>query len=383
MKLNYRTKQLPAIVIIFLILLSSPYNFFYTSALAETGTAIEFIGITSLEAGFRFKDTEVGGLSGITYDPDKALYYAISDDRSQKHPARFYTLSIDISDGSLDKGDVRLLNITSLQNKEHAIFQPGSIDPEGISLVSSGGLFISSEGDSSKKTLVNPFISCFKKNGEMEFSFKLPGKFLPDTIGKTGVRNNLAFESLTSSTDGKRLYTATENALAQDGPAADHEKPSLSRVLELDVEQKRAAREFVYPVSPAPYESNPPGGFITNGLVELLTINDKGLFLALERSFAVGVGFSAVLFKTSLENATDVSNLYSLPGNPFTPMKKKAVFDFRKDSCIIPDNIEGMTWGPALKDGRRLLILVSDNNFQPAQSTQFIALAVNLVKISD
>jgi hypothetical protein len=34
-----------------------------------------------------------------------------------------------------------------------------------------------------------------------------------------------------------------------------------------------------------------------------------------------------------------------------------------------------MSWGPPLPDGRRVLLLVSDNNFNPAEVTQFIALS--------
>jgi hypothetical protein len=37
-----------------------------------------------------------------------------------------------------------------------------------------------------------------------------------------------------------------------------------------------------------------------------------------------------------------------------------------------------MIFGPVLPDGRITLILVSDNNFNPTQTTQFIALAVEL-----
>ena len=39
------------------------------------------------------------------------------------------------------------------------------------------------------------------------------------------------------------------------------------------------------------------------------------------------------------------------------------------------DNVEGMTFGPNLPDGRRSLILVSDNNFDPLAFTQFLAFA--------
>lgn len=37
------------------------------------------------------------------------------------------------------------------------------------------------------------------------------------------------------------------------------------------------------------------------------------------------------------------------------------------------DNIEGASWGPVLPNGHRSLVLVSDNNFNPAQFTQFLA----------
>jgi hypothetical protein len=40
------------------------------------------------------------------------------------------------------------------------------------------------------------------------------------------------------------------------------------------------------------------------------------------------------------------------------------------------DNIEGIAWGPVLENGNRSLVLVSDNNFNDTQVTQFIAIEV-------
>ena len=52
---------------------------------------------------------------------------------------------------------------------------------------------------------------------------------------------------------------------------------------------------------------------------------------------------------------------------------------FAFDDLEIPiDNIEGMTFGPNLPDGRRTLVIVSDNNFSAGQFTQFIALAASI-----
>ena len=54
--------------------------------------SIEYVGEYKLPQNSIFKDTPVGGLSGLTYDRQKDLYYAVSDDRSDNAPARFYTL---------------------------------------------------------------------------------------------------------------------------------------------------------------------------------------------------------------------------------------------------------------------------------------------------
>jgi len=39
-------------------------------------------------------------------------------------------------------------------------------------------------------------------------------------------------------------------------------------------------------------------------------------------------------------------------------------------------NVEGITLGPTLPDGRQSAVLVSDNNFSPSQLTQFLLFAM-------
>ena len=57
-------------------------------------------------------------------------------------------------------------------------------------------------------------------------------------------------------------------------------------------------------------------------------------------------------------------------------MKKTLLLDLR--TLGIPlDNVEGMTLGPKLPDGRRSLMLVSDNNFAASQFTQFLLFALD------
>ena len=45
---------------------------------------LEYLGMVTFETGTMFQGTEIGGLSGITYDASRGVYYVISDDVYQK-----------------------------------------------------------------------------------------------------------------------------------------------------------------------------------------------------------------------------------------------------------------------------------------------------------
>ena len=112
-----------------------------------------------------------------------------------------------------------------------------------------------------------------------------------------------------------------------------------------------------------------------NGVSEILADGPDHL-LVLERSFAAPLNFGARIyrFSTRPDTGTDTLNLPQLmPGN-HQPLQKTLFIDLADAGLRSLDNIEGMTWGPPLADGRRVLLLVSDNNFNPAETTQLIAL---------
>jgi hypothetical protein len=60
------------------------------------------------------------------------------------------------------------------------------------------------------------------------------------------------------------------------------------------------------------------------------------------------------------------------PGN-HQPVAKTLVADFATLGLSRLDNTEGMCWGPPLPNGNRMLVVVSDDNFNPLQVTQFAA----------
>ncbi|QEI41825.1 hypothetical protein BMF77_02425 [Dolichospermum sp. UHCC 0315A] len=370
-----RKLSLILIFIIPLILIGFLFNNFASAS--SIIKSIEFIGQATLPTGLIFQKTEIGGLSGITYDVRNNLYYAISDDRGQKATPRFYTFTIDLSKGKLTNNDVIPVGVTNLLNTSNQPFPPNTTDTEGIAITNQDTIFVSSEGDVDK--LINPFIKEFAlASGKTISTLPIPDKFLPDSQKQKGIRNNLAFESLTITPNQKFLFTATENALIQDGPAAKSGVGTSSRILEYNLLTKQPEREFLYQTEPVTPLFNPTGKF-ASGLPDLLALNNQGNFLSIERSFT-GLGFTVFLFEISLENATDIHNFDSIAKidpDKIKPVEKKLLLDLRTLDVSL-DNIEGLTLGAKLPDGQPSLILISDNNFNGLQQTQILAFKLKI-----
>ncbi|BAY96315.1 hypothetical protein NIES37_02460 [Tolypothrix tenuis PCC 7101] len=343
---------------------------------AVTVSSIEFMGEATIPKGLLVQNTLVGGLSGITYDANHDVYYAISDDRGNKAPARFYTLKIDLSQGSLKNNGVATIGVTTLLNEDGEKFAPGTSDTEGIALTHKKTVFISSEGDSGESS--NLFIKEFSlSNGKAIATLPIPDKFLRNKNSQHGIRSNLAFESLTITPDNNKLFTATENALIQDGPAAQPNISTPCRILQYNLLTKQPEKEFLYFTEAVSPFLNITGKF-ASGLPDLVALDNQGTFLSLERSFT-GLGFSILLFQTSLAGADDIHHLDSLLNvqQKIKPVQKKLLLDLRSLNVLL-DNIEGLTLGPILPDGQRALILVSDNNFNALQRTQILAFKVKI-----
>ena len=349
------------------------------SAQSFAVTQIDFIGRAIFPTGSPFGGTEIGGLYGITYDADKQVYYAISDDRSSKAPARFYSLKINLQSGKLEKDQIEFTKVTTLLNENGKNFPEWSLDPEGIAFTGNS-VFVSSEGDVDRK--ISPFIKEFSLDGKLLKTLPIPDLFLPDDKGTKGIRNNLAFESLTLTPDRKYLFTATENALVQDGAVPSLQSGSPCRILRYDALNGNPERSFVYITEPLPPGANPVGQLTTNGLVDLLAIDENRL-ISLERGFSLETGTVIKLFEISLEKGDRIEGLESLKTRlgEISPAQKRLLLDL--ETLKVPlDNIEGLTFGPVLEDGNRGLILVSDNNFSPLQETQILGFKIKVQKTS-
>jgi len=81
------------------------------------------------------------------------------------------------------------------------------------------------------------------------------------------------------------------------------------------------------------------------------------------------------VYLCDLAQATDVKNLASLQNQKYTLASKKLILNM-DDLGFFVDNIEGITFGPKLSNGRPSLIFVTDNNFSNIQKTQVLLFGV-------
>jgi hypothetical protein len=351
--------------------------------------SVELLASFELPTGHRFAGTEVGGLSALARDPATGDWLALSDDRgerAERGPVRLYRLRLlPGAGGEPLAGGVELIEVIGL-TRFGAPPPPGDFDPEGL-VVTADALWISSEGVAAFG--VPPFVRRFDRDGAERAELPLPAAFVPSAFtpaggGAAGVRDNLGFEGLALTPDGRWLIAGTESALAQDGPVADFGVPAVVRLVVWDLEDGEPAAQHLYPIDPVPWPPVEPDAFRINGLVEVLAL-DRHRLLVLERAFAVGRGTALRLYRVDLAGADNVSDVHSLAareasGEPAPrPAEKTLLADVGEllaAAGVPPDNVEGMAFGPDLPDGRRLLLMVSDNNFSPLQRTLFLAFAV-------
>jgi hypothetical protein len=322
--------------------------------------ALSYLGKVELPPDTMFDGTLVGGLSGISYNPDDQLYYIITDDRSQHNPARFYTARITLSDNGIN--EVRFVGTTPLQGLPAGV----PPDPEGIAVDPRRQRFYwSSEG--SRELLLDPWVRIAGYDGAALGEFALPPGLRVSTA-EEGSRNNDALEGLTLTPSGAFVYAAMEAPGYTDGPLPDERAGALTRVTRFDAQTGLPTAQFAYPLDVV---TAGPGA--DNGLSDLLALDD-GTFLVLERGF--GSHTEVRIYRATIGDAEDVLNRPSLLGAPARPMTKTLVADLAGIPGLDPDNIEGLTLGPRLPDGRQSLVLVSDDNFNETQVTQFLLFAL-------
>ena len=385
-----------------------------------------------------YHDVEIGGLSGVNYDAEAELLRFVSDDKTVPR-IMVAKLGFNPQDGriSIRHQDPIFLPI---DGEDHGKYH----DNEDLLRLPNGNLLVSSEMDSAgllqmaaENEGVSPHTSLLReidiagenrgnwpmppaylsrrkafhtknhqrvwvndpapkkkitplapppKASEIDFIFPgiakkaVPAEGTPPTGHweerevevtdyrlTSGITPNAGFEALGISPDLEQIFVANEMPMIQ-----DRRKDASSSPLRLTLMDARNGG-ITRGVYGYPLENRED-----NGLVAMAPYSRRQ-FLALERAFDHQTAtVSARIYDIDLSGLT--------PGQTIPVSRKRLVVDL---DSLLPefapgfrqiDNYEGMAFGPTLADGRRTLILVSDNNFNPAQRTSILFLALRKKK---
>ena len=347
-------------------------------------SSLKFISSYNIQYNLTYQQTIVGGLSGIDYDAKNNLYYVICDDRSDKNPARFYTAKIFFTQNKIDS--LIFIDVRNLLQPDGTVY-PNSKqdrlktpDPEAIRYnPGSKKLIWSSEGERIVSTndtiLINPAITLISREGKYRGKFILPDN-LNMQASEKGPRRNSVLEGMSFADNYKTAFVNVEEPLYEDGPgAALTDNNAFIRILKFDVAGKKNTAQYAYKLEPVAHAPNPQTGFKINGVSEILSLGNNKL-LVIERSFSSGRLASTIkLFIADLNGATDITMLTLKDGSGFIPVKKFLLLNM-DNLGIYTDNIEGVTFGPSLPNGRKTLIFVADNNFNAVQKAQVLLFEV-------
>jgi 3-phytase len=333
---------------------------------------------------WRYGEMVVGGISGLAYAREQGVYYAVSDSRGEQGvPGKVFTLEVEIKRSGIEGVSVRDVLLLDRSSTEPGVqpYGENEIDAEEIAIAPDGTLLVSSERDAENR----PWIRRFSADGEWIDAIELPPAFAvrPDH----GVRPNLGFEAMTLIEDGTLLVAANEQALVQDGPLASPAQGTPVRLIYIDMERQTpsAIAQYVYvtePIFAAPDE----GEFADNGVTAILdgaAVDTAYDLIVMERAYVAGIGNHVALFGVNLGAATEVGDRDALgPAATYVPVRKTRLLTLSADPrlsnlAVAPDNMEAMVVGPRLRSGEPILLLVSDNNFNPSQRNLFLAFALD------
>ena len=345
---------------------------------------LRLIGQYEIPYNLQFRNTTVGGLSGIDYDARRDQYYLICDDRSDKNPARYYVAKIYFNSHAIDS--VAFTGVAYMRQPDGNLYPNSKQDPlrtpdpeamrydpktNTLAWTSEGERILGATGN----ILEDPAVYFIDTLGKFIDSLGLPANLKMRTEAK-GPRRNGTLEGICYADNYQTLYVSVEEPLFEDGPSADtQENNAYTRIYKFDVKTRQCMAQYAYKLSPVAHPAVPENAFKINGIPDILSLG-KNKLLVIERSFSTGrLPCTIKLFVADLAGATNISNQSLLNPGSFVPAAKSLLLNM-DDLGIYTDNIEGVTFGPNLPNGHKTLLFIADNNFNPLEKAQVLLFEV-------
>ncbi|MFI9339885.1 esterase-like activity of phytase family protein [Streptomyces sp. NPDC052773] len=286
-----------------------------------------------------YEGTFVGNFSALAVDRDGSL--AGVSDRSLLF--------------SLDGRTLQPRGVLPLADESGA-----ALDSEGLVVDRDGTYLVSSETE--------PSVRRHSRDGRVLDRLPVPDALRVAPAGRAPV--NGTFEGLTMTRDGRTLVASMEYALSGDSAG----------IVRLQTWRRTHDDRFL-PAAQYAYRTDPGLG------VPEITATPDGRLLVLERGFTAGVGNTVRLYLADPRRATDTSDVENLTGQEgVRPVRKTLLADLADCPDLgatakqpqpnpLLDNIEAMAV-TGRSHGRLNVLLASDDNQNPNQTTRFYFLRV-------
>lgn len=356
------------------------------------GAATDFSGLAGPLADGT-PHNQFGGVSAIDWIPGTSRYLVASDrgpkDGAVEFQCRWHEVEIVINGESGNPVTARPVSTMLLRDDRRRVLSGSSaalaagetlgarFDPEGLRIGGNGMVWISDE--------YGPRLAAFDAAGVLTRELALPAGFrvgfssadakFEDAHNLRGRRANRGMEGLALTPDGRHLVGLMQSALLQDARRDEAGKPVgwNTRVIRINLETG-AQEQFVHRLAGESHK-----------LHEILAI-DSDRFLVIEQD---GLGGEAAAYKKvvalDLGAATPVDaesrlSTEELPDS-IRPAGRADFLDLLAPrhglaGPAMPEKIEGLCWGPRLADGRRTLVVATDNDFRAEQDSMFFVFSV-------
>jgi hypothetical protein len=357
------------------------------------GTAQDLSGMSEALDADSTND-QLGGFSGIDFTGQDNTYLLVSDrgpkDGAVDWTCRFQCFRISIDPDSRPAVKPELLETVLLTNEEGLRFtglasayvksekQSGRFDPEGIRVAPNGNILISDE--------YGPRLIEFSPAGKWQREFSVPARYLiarpgldksdENPANESGRQTNRGMEGLAITVDGSHVFGLMQSPLLQDSlRRVITDKPAglNCRLLQFAISGE-VEKEMLYHL-----DDN------DNKLNEILACGNNTA-LVIERDGEAGADARyKKLMLISTEKASDISHMDALPPmeipDHVQPVTKRVLIDLLDPRWGLagekmPEKIEGLAFGPNLPDGRRTLLVTSDNDFERDKPSYIYAFAV-------
>lgn len=345
---------------------------------------LRFLSSIEIPYNYKYNNTAIGGLSSIDYDASNNCYYFLSDDRSIVNPARYYTATINLSNNLINSVDwTSQTELKDPNNNSYTnwnLAPSTSIDPEELRYNPTNKTIVwTSEGarvlNNTPNVLQNPAIQTATLKGITTSTYPLPQNLYTSASDK-GPRNNAGLEALAFDPQYKTLYTALEEPLIEDDTQANLTKGGLVRLYRFDTKTQKNTAQYAYQIDPVAQAPMPENGFMVNGISTMAYYKPNQLWVV-ERSYSTGNQACTIkIYLCKLAQASRVEKRKSLQNSKLQLAEKKLILNLNSLGIFI-DNIEGITFGPKLANGKASVLMVSDNNFSDKQKTQILLFEVD------